>query len=204
MIKSTVIDMFKNNFPMMIVFVLTISCIRIVYLFTNRSRFKLYQEIINLTFIIYLLSLFYIVTFQDVNYGINNYAIFKEIFRYDIGSRMFVKNVLGNLLLFIPLGYFISYYLKSKNFFFPIIISIISSTSIEITQKYIGRVFDIDDILLNVFGALIGYLLYKSSKHLPRFTKKTWFLNTISIILILGLVIWLLNMYNIIHFKWWW
>ena len=35
-----------------------------------------------------------------------------------------------------------------------------ASLSIELTQLFIGRVFDVDDILLNVLGGIIGYLFY--------------------------------------------
>ena len=36
---------------------------------------------------------------------------FKEMFRYNIGSRLFVKNVLGNMLMFLP--YFLVFILKT-------------------------------------------------------------------------------------------
>ena len=47
-----------------------------------------------------------------------------------------------------------------------IFITILYSFIIEIIQFTIGRVFDIDDILLNLFGSIIGYLFsnYSSMK----------------------------------------
>jgi len=200
---DTVKDIFEYIWPMIVIVVTIISLIRVFYLITiGRKNFKLYKELIHLSFIIYILSLFYIVTFQDVNYGQSNFTLFKEMFRYEIGSPLFVKNVLGNILLFIPLGFYICHYLKPKNILFPAIIIIISSTVIEFTQLKIGRVFDVDDIILNIVGGVVGYLFYKTLKHLPQFTKKTWFLNLISIIMVVAFILYLLNIYKIIKIGW--
>ena len=38
------------------------------------------------------------------------------------------------------------------------------SISIETTQLLIGRIFDIDDIILNIIGGMLGYLIYKTFK----------------------------------------
>ena len=39
--------------------------------------------------------------------------------------------------------------------------AILASFCIEFVQFLIGRAFDIDDIILNVIGAIIGFLIYK-------------------------------------------
>lgn len=201
--QDTVKDILEYIWPMIVIVVTIISSIRIVYLITYKDKnFKLYEELIHLSFIIYILSLFYVVTFQDVNYGTSNFTFFKEMFRYEIGSPLFIKNVLGNILLFIPLGFYISHYLKSDKILFPFIIIVLSSVTIEFTQLKIGRVFDVDDILLNIVGGIIGYLFYKSLKHLPKFTQKTWFLNVISIIMVVGFIFYLLSIYKIIKIGW--
>lgn len=194
---ETVKDIFEYIWPMIVIVVTIIAMIRIVYIFTSHKKVKLYEEIIHLGFIIYILSLFYVVTFQDVNYGNSNFTIFKEMFRYEFGSKLFIKNVLGNILMFIPLGIFVSHYLNSKKVLWPLIITTISSITIEITQMKIGRVFDIDDIILNIIGGIIGYLFYKTFIFLPKFTKNTWFLNIMSIILVVLFVMYLLSIYGI-------
>lgn len=200
---DTVKNIFEYIWPMIVIVVTIISSIRISYLIKNKFKdYKLYQELIHLSFIIYILSLFYIVTFQDVNYGSSNFTLFKEMFRYEFGSPLFVKNVLGNILLFIPLGFYISYYLRSENSISTLIITILSSITIESTQLVIGRVFDVDDIILNVVGGIIGYLFYKSIIHLPKFVQKTWFLNIISIIIVIVLILYLLNIYGLIEIGW--
>ncbi len=198
MIKNTITDIFSYIWPMMVIVLTILSQLRIFYLISNKKKFKLYEELVNLSFIIYILSLFYLVTFQDVNYGTSNFTPFKEMFRYSFGSRLFIKNVLGNILLFVPLGFYCAYYIKAKKNYFSFITILLSSLTIEFTQLNIGRTFDVDDIILNVIGGIIGFLLYKFGKHLPSFTKKTWFLNLISILIVIGFSLYLLKIYHIV------
>jgi len=186
---------------MIVIVVTIIASIRIMYLINTKKNLKLYEELVSLSFIIYILSLFYLVTFQDVNYGTSNYTPFKEMFRYDIGSKLFIKNVLGNILLFVPLGFYAGYYTKSKKLIPMFILVTLSSATVEFTQLNIGRTFDIDDIILNSIGGLLGFLLYKFGEHLPKFTKKTWFLNLITILLLTLFLTYLLNIYGLIDIE---
>jgi glycopeptide antibiotics resistance protein len=149
-----------------------------------------------LTFIIYILCLFQIVTVQDTVYwSTNNFIPFKEIVRYDFGSALFFKNIIGNILLFLPFGFFVSYILKCEKVWLPLLISLICSFSVEIVQLYIGRVFDVDDIILNVIGGLLGYLIYKIMNNfgskLPKIFKNEIVLDIITV-LFFGSIIYLL------------
>ena len=55
---------------------------------------------------------------------------------------------------------FLNYFFKVKVISL-IIITILYSLSIELTQTLIDRVFDIDDIILNLVGSIIGYYFSK-------------------------------------------
>ena len=119
------------------------------------------KNFISLIFIIYFFFLFYIVTSPTIIYYDSNFIPFKEIFRYHFLSNLFIKNILGNIILFIPIGIYLPYKLKIK-LFYIILLSLYFSLVIEITQLLIDRVFDIDDIILNVIGSLFGYLIFKA------------------------------------------
>lgn len=160
MIKQAIMEVLPDVWPMLIIITVIISSLRITYLITKHKKFLLHKEIIYLLAIIYILCLFHVVTFQDVNYGESNFVPFKEIFRYSIGSNKFIKNVLGNIILFIPFGFLSSYLLKNRKLGVITILTIIASGTIETVQYYIGRVFDIDDIILNLLGGIIGFLIY--------------------------------------------
>ena len=160
MIKNIFMEVMPGIWPMLIIITVIVSTLRITYLITRHKKFQLHKEFIYLIFIIYILCLFHVVTFQDINYGESNFVPFKEIFRYSFGSPKFVKNILGNILLFIPYGFISSYLLKNKKFSVISILTIIVSLTIETVQYYIGRVFDIDDIILNLIGGICGFLIY--------------------------------------------
>lgn len=66
------------------------------------------------------------------------------------------KNIIANILVFIPLGFFVSNK-NSKNVFKTLVICISVILSIECIQLLfkIGF-FDVDDIILNFIGSLIG------------------------------------------------
>lgn len=190
------LDMFFNAiynvWPMIFIFTIIIVSIRIMYLICNKQKIVLYKEITMFCFIIYILLLYYIVTFQDNSYGTNNLVPFKEIFRYNINSKLFFKNVIGNILLFIPFGIFVSYYIKNKTFFPVLSLSLIVSCAIEYIQSVIGRTVDIDDVILNTIGGTLGYLIYKLqdkiSSKMPKFIKSQFFLDVLSLFIILVII----------------
>lgn len=160
MIKNVFMEVLPDVWPMLIIITVIISSFRITYLISKHKKFVLHKELIYLISIIYILCLFHVVTFQDNNYGISNFVPFKEIFRYDFGTPKFMKNIVGNIMLFIPYGFIASYLIKNKKFSTITILTIIVSLTIETVQYYIGRVFDIDDVILNLTGGIIGFLIY--------------------------------------------
>ncbi len=160
--KETILDIFAGVMPTVIICTVIAVTLRVTYLIRQKQKFHIIEELFTLTFIIYIICLFYAVTFQDIDgsWATSNFLPFREMFRYTFGSRLFIKNVLGNMLMFIPYGFFSSYFLKEKNIFIIFFLTAVVSFTIEYIQLQIGRVFDIDDIILNVLGGLIGYFIY--------------------------------------------
>lgn len=196
--RNAIVDVINMSWPTVVIVVVISSIMRLAYIIKNdRKSFRLYEELFNLMFIVYLLVLFQLVTSQDLIGGGTNLTPFKEIFRYELMSSAFIKQVLGNIVLFVPLGYFVSYYCKIKGIVGITIISLLSSVTIEIVQHFIGRSVDIDDVILNVVGGIVGFLLYKLFKSinekLPNFMKKKWFYNLLSVIIILLVSLYLVN-----------
>lgn len=193
-LDSTIKGVMEFTWPMVIICILTLSSIRITYLIKNKQPFVLYKEIFYLFFLIYILCLFQIVTFEDQSLYIsgNNLVPFKEIMRYNLGSRLFFKNVIGNIIMFIPYGIFASLYTKVDKPFHAICLVLFASVTVEITQLAIGRVFDIDDIILNVVGGIIGFGIYqlveKIGDSVPKVFKSNWFLSLVSVLLLVILV----------------
>ena len=190
--SDIVLYVISFTWPMMIISSIIIISLRVTYLIKSKKEFIFYKEFLMLGFIIYILCLFQLVTLKDVtSWSSHNFIPFREILRYRLGSPLFLKNVIGNMVLFVPYGIFVSHYLNLKKWYGIIILAIVASISIEITQAYIGRVFDIDDIILNVTGAFIGFLIYRLLRKLIEQNKElqsTWILNTASIIVMILLI----------------
>lgn len=194
MFQKEMIKIFSEIWPMIAIFGTCLILLRIVYLAKNKGEFIFYQEVLMMGFMIYTICLFYVVTFQDVAWwSSSNFIPFKEMFRYDFGSELFFKNVVGNMLMFVPYGFFVSYYLKLKKPYIVFLLSLIVSFTIEIIQLSIGRVFDVDDIVLNVLGGLTGFVIYiivkKAFKLFPNSLNKAWLYN---IIVILGFILFII------------
>lgn len=190
-VKEVIEETFDSIWPLILIVLVMFTLVRLCKIFYTKEKFIFYKEVLSFIFVIYVLMLFYIVSAQDASYGGSNYIPFKEIFRFELFSDGFNRNTLGNIVLFIPFGFYICHYIKDTKFLPVFISSLLGSLTIEFMQRYIGRTFDIDDIILNVTGALIGLFIYLvldvTRKKLPRMFSSEIFLN-ILIIVVLFLV----------------
>ncbi|WP_342541786.1 VanZ family protein [Paenisporosarcina sp. FSL H8-0542] len=77
-----------------------------------------------------------------------------------------LRNILGNIILFTPLGFILILKFKRlNNMMSVVLVGVLSSTFIEIIQLLLpNRSFDIDDIILNTLGTMIGLLILKVTK----------------------------------------
>jgi glycopeptide antibiotics resistance protein len=126
-------------------------------------------------FLAYLLLLGYVV-FISSGFGRvehdeyrYNLTLFQEIGRYyGIGSRtgnwtLFRFNVIGNVCVFVPLGVFLpKLFERCRRLLSILVLSLELSLAIEVVQLVtkIGS-FDVDDLLLNTTGGILGYFVYK-------------------------------------------
>jgi glycopeptide antibiotics resistance protein len=84
------------------------------------------------------------------------------------------KNVIGNILLFFPLGFLMPLVIKRMRSFLKTAgAGFLISCTIEMIQYgFAERIFDIDDILLNGFGAVIGYIVFKIGNSIYRLIRR--------------------------------
>ena len=71
-------------------------------------------------------------------------------------------NILGNVLIFVPIGFLVSVLTPNPHKgWLSILIGLAISLTIEIVQlSFVIRVFDVDDLLLNSFGAWLGFIAF--------------------------------------------
>jgi glycopeptide antibiotics resistance protein len=87
-----------------------------------------------------------------------------RIYLANLDSEFWVRNALGNLGLLLPLGLLGPIALPVLRRWWLILpLALVISASIELAQHWIpDRSADIDDVIVNVVGALLGYLLFVS------------------------------------------
>lgn len=107
-----------------------------------------------------------------------NFTLFRELHRYiryrdKIGVGYFLINVVGNVAAFMPFGFLVPvmYREQRKNvyytghffrsFLFVSLLGFLFSLGVE-TVQLVTKVgcFDVDDLLLNTIGVMLGYIVY--------------------------------------------
>ena len=88
-----------------------------------------------------------------------NYITGNEIYNLDI----ILRNTIGNVLIFVPIGFFLIMLVRRLNTIGKVaMVGFTITLVIEISQFFlqVGQ-FDIDDILLNTLGAILGCTIFK-------------------------------------------
>ena len=85
-----------------------------------------------------------------------------------------VRPYIENILLFTPLGFMLPFIWKKYEVLWKTALSgIIFSLIIELIQLFNRRITDIDDLLMNTLGALIGWVIFRLLKeHLSKLQDK--------------------------------
>ena len=202
MIPTKLYNIIGSTLPMILLFSLVMILYRLVCILITKEKVNILKELKMLFYIIYCFLLFKLVTSTDFESFSNNFIPFKEITRYKVTSVLFYRNVVGNILLFLPFGFLITDMIHDKtkkiNLFYSTLIVLITSLSIEIIQMHIGRSFDIDDIILNVVGGIIGFVMfYVCNKMINKF-KENKILMTLSFLVFI--IILLVILYVVVRY----
>lgn len=134
-----------------------------------------HKAVMKLLFIIYMCVLVYVVFFAEAmgrtphDGYVYNLTPLKEIKRFmkyiwdnDALGRAARLNIFGNIIAFIPFGIYLPYTSESKLGFISTVLYTFSlSLTIELVQLItkVGSC-DVDDIILNALGGVIGYILW--------------------------------------------
>ncbi|WP_040205380.1 VanZ family protein [Neobacillus jeddahensis] len=146
---------------MKIIYKLVLTIVLVVYL-AILSKLILFKYI-PLTEIIQHFNF----TYSEYHWRSNNFIPFKTIYFYlylaDINLSIRIENLVGNIIGFAPFGFILP--LLSKKFqsiSTVMCASFCLSLTFEILQLLFEfGSFDVDDLILNTFGGLIGYIPIK-------------------------------------------
>lgn len=172
----------------------------------NEKLLKIFSIVI---FICYFILLIWVVVFK-CNYNssmIKTYSYFSEMnleerFKFFLvpfndyfiepftQTRMNTfKDDILNIAIFIPLGLYVSYFIKNKKFLKTLGIAFALSVAFEMFQLFsLVGAFASKDLITNVLGAILGYLIfrliYKKNNGVIRLT----ILNVLSIFVVITFV----------------
>lgn len=146
----------NNVFIIILSVIMLWFCVNQIFKITKTTNVYLYS-------IIYVILL-YLVLFNREKFDESIYSdgtyIIKWIKLFFTNKIVFI-NLIGNILIFVPLGIFLKYFkIQLISAFMIIIILVISIESLQYLTK--RGIFDIIDIFLNIIGAIIGYILIRN------------------------------------------
>lgn len=133
-------------------------------------------------FLVYFIVLFYFLFFSEEmgrTYSERAYHYnlvpFREIGRFIkywrvLGMKAVLLNIVGNVVAFVPFGIFLPIFsTRSKMLWWATYYSFELSLFVELLQLItkVGS-FDVDDLLLNTLGGMIGFLIYQLAAHVQK------------------------------------
>ena len=191
---SLVIQYIWNMFPYCVLGAVLFIIFRVIFQKDNTLNLK--KDIATGLFIAYCFGLASQTIIPHFNFGISsstgkpfldvfitndnssiNLIPFKTMFEQIVGRNEVVSqidiadvsilNLLSNIFLFSPIGFFVPLinerYISLKKI---ILIGVSTSCVVEVIQLFIGRSCDIDDVILNTCGVVIGFIIFKVYKRI--------------------------------------
>lgn len=173
---TTILGYIAEMIPYLFIALPIILITRIIY---NKIRgyvkLHVYHEIGVVIFLLFMTALFSqtiltflytgpVVTRSFSNVNLIPFRVFQDNY-YAITElnfwQPFIINFLGNICIFMPIGFMIPLLWSKFNRFRKVcLIGLSISLFIEITQLSQARSSDIDDLWLNTLGSMIGYYVY--------------------------------------------
>ena len=101
------------------------------------------------------------IRFFQSGYNEINLTPFKEIkLAVNLGGSFFLVNIVGNITVFMPIALFVGLLYNKPSFFKCVLITTAVSIFVEVFQIPQNRGTDIDDVILNTIGGIVGYAVF--------------------------------------------
>jgi glycopeptide antibiotics resistance protein len=93
-----------------------------------------------------------------------NFVPFKTIMSYLLGEHgrlIGIANLAGNIILFVPIGFLVPLVYRKMTWQKSLALAVVASLAIEGIEVLLRvGIFDIDDVILNVLGVMMGYWVF--------------------------------------------
>ncbi len=165
---------------------------------TETKREKILQRIMQVIFAVYILLLLRFILFKYAPLTSFWDAFFLRKREYNLiplkatfemvrglSPIRLIENIAGNIILFVPFGVLLPLAFKVERS--TIVYGCAASVLVEIIQlAFAMGAADIDDVILNTLGAVIGYVAYRIINHCIKNREKM--LTIMAVLLSVGLI----------------
>ncbi len=113
---------------------------------------------------VYLFAVYSSLVFSRVAYPTYNYSLipFYSYYQTIKGIEKLAMEIIGNIIMLMPVGILLPFNLKKNKFKTTLIIGFLITFSIEFMQLIFKKgLFETDDLIDNTLGVVLGYLIYK-------------------------------------------
>jgi len=144
-------------------------CLGIVLIFTIQGIKKGWRKVLGLILVEYVALLFFTTVFGRTHGNIPkfNFTPFWSYHEILNGKENLIPEIIMNIVVFVPIGVLIGLSLCRPSWRGVFLVSICLSSSIELLQLILHKGFsEIDDIIHNTFGGIIGLGLLKVIKNI--------------------------------------
>ena len=109
---------------------------------------------------------------SEITFFSGEFNLVPTVFKVIIGDltigRWVLKMLIYNFLMFVPFGFFLPFVSEKGNNRSIWKIAVTVPIAVEVIQPIVGRSFDVDDLILNFAGIVVGYFLAVGLKSLKR------------------------------------
>lgn len=180
--SGSILGYFLQAVPITIVVGIVYLILRFAFLKRKNRRIVWFSEIMRLLFVCYLTGLcslvilpanFWLSFFDAIFFGwwedmgaffdfgeINLIPTIVKCLSGDYSLGSWVKEmIVGNIIMFMPFGFFLPFVVEKRNRRNALMISFVVPLVVEFLQLFLGRSFDIDDLICNFLGITIGFMI---------------------------------------------
>ena len=160
-IKDYILN-YDNGVPFVVVIVTCLFvCSIVLLLFRVKTNYSVFVRqasfclLMGYVFLVLCTTIFY----REETFEKRYYL--QPLWSYSVLYNKLLAQILMNVMLFIPIGFFVGGALKKKHIWNTIGIGFAFTFFIELTQLITTRgVFNVDDIIHNTIGCVIGFLCF--------------------------------------------
>ena len=180
--SGTTLGYFLQALPIACIAGLVFFAIRFALLKRRKIQIQWMQEILRVVFACYLTGLislvilpanFWLSVYDGIFFGnwdeighvfqlgeVNLVPSVTKWLRGELSLESWGKKMLlGNIAMFIPFGFFLPLFTKIKSIKEIVLAAVTVPVCFEVAQLFFGRSLDVDDLICNFIGVIIGALL---------------------------------------------